>query len=200
MLGQSLDETFTYDEGTIFLLWQGKVPTVIDPSQLKAGDRITVRVRAARAATLAAGRGHRRRARGRPRAGRPDDAELTTSVRTAAAAAAGPAPVAAAAATVHDRARHVDGQPAREGLVAQRSHGAAHPDPADRRRVRVARDQMRKPAVEQLEGRRTGAAAEVAVDGAGGQLYEHAARDERLEQLGTMLHLASFARDARAPV
>ena len=50
-LGQSLDETFTYDEGTIFLLWQGKVPTVIDPSQLKAGDRITVRVRAARAAT-----------------------------------------------------------------------------------------------------------------------------------------------------
>ncbi len=52
MLGQSLDETFTYDEGTIFLLWQGKVPTVIDPSQLKAGDRITVRVRAARAATL----------------------------------------------------------------------------------------------------------------------------------------------------
>jgi hypothetical protein len=52
MLGQSLDETFTYDEGTIFLLWQGKVPTVIDPSQLKAGDRITIRVRAARAATL----------------------------------------------------------------------------------------------------------------------------------------------------
>ena len=52
MLGQSLDETFTYDEGTIFLLWQGKVPTVIDPSQLKAGDRITVRVRAARSATL----------------------------------------------------------------------------------------------------------------------------------------------------
>jgi hypothetical protein len=52
MLGQSLDETFTYDEGTIFLLWQGKVPTVIDPSQLKAGDRITVRVRAARNATL----------------------------------------------------------------------------------------------------------------------------------------------------
>jgi hypothetical protein len=52
MLGQSLDETFAYDTGTIFLLWQGKVPTVIDPSQLKAGDRITVRVRAARASTL----------------------------------------------------------------------------------------------------------------------------------------------------
>ena len=52
MLGQSLDETFTYDAGTIFLLWQGKVPTVIEPSQLKAGDRITIRVRAPRAATL----------------------------------------------------------------------------------------------------------------------------------------------------
>ncbi len=53
MLGQSLDETFTYDVGTIFLLWQGKVPTVIDPSQLKAGDRITIRIRAPRNATLA---------------------------------------------------------------------------------------------------------------------------------------------------
>jgi len=53
MLGQSLDQTFTYDTGTIFLLWQGKVPTVIDPSQLKAGDRITIRVRAPRGSTLA---------------------------------------------------------------------------------------------------------------------------------------------------
>ena len=53
MLGQSVDQTFSYDGGTIFLLWQGRVPTVIDPSQLKAGDRITVRVRAPRAATLA---------------------------------------------------------------------------------------------------------------------------------------------------
>ncbi len=53
MLGQSLDQTFTYDGGTIFLLWQGGVPTVIDPSQLKAGDTITVRVRAPRADSLA---------------------------------------------------------------------------------------------------------------------------------------------------
>jgi len=54
MLGQAnLDQTFTYDNGTIFLLWQGRVPTVIDPSQLKAGDRITVRVHAPRASTLA---------------------------------------------------------------------------------------------------------------------------------------------------
>lgn len=54
MLGQaSVDQTFTYDNGTIFLLWQGRVPTVIDPSQLKAGDRITVRIHAPRASTLA---------------------------------------------------------------------------------------------------------------------------------------------------
>jgi hypothetical protein len=52
MLGQSLDQSFTYDDGTIFLLWQGHVPTVIGPSQLQAGDRITVRVRAPRSATL----------------------------------------------------------------------------------------------------------------------------------------------------
>ncbi len=52
LLGQSADQTFTYDENTIFLLWQGKVPTVIDPAQLKAGDRITVRIRAPRASTL----------------------------------------------------------------------------------------------------------------------------------------------------
>ena len=53
MLGQPLDQSFAYDDGTIFLLWQGNVPTVIDPSQLQAGDRITVRIRAPRAATLA---------------------------------------------------------------------------------------------------------------------------------------------------
>ena len=53
MLGQSLDQSFAYDNGTIFLLWQGNVPTVIDPSQLKPGDRITVRVRAPRSDSLA---------------------------------------------------------------------------------------------------------------------------------------------------
>jgi hypothetical protein len=52
MLGQPLDQSFAYDDGTIFLLWQGRVPTVIDPSQLKAGDRITIRVRAPRSDTL----------------------------------------------------------------------------------------------------------------------------------------------------
>ena len=53
MLGQPLDQTFSYDDGTIFLLWQGKVPTVIDASHLQAGDRITIRIRAPRASTLA---------------------------------------------------------------------------------------------------------------------------------------------------
>lgn len=52
MLGQPLAQTLTYDDGTIFLLWQGRVPTVIDPSQLKAGDQITVRIRAPRSDTL----------------------------------------------------------------------------------------------------------------------------------------------------
>jgi len=52
MLGQPVDQSFTYDDGTIFLLWQGKVPTVIDPSQLKAGDPITVRIRAPRSDSL----------------------------------------------------------------------------------------------------------------------------------------------------
>jgi hypothetical protein len=53
LIGQPSAQTFTYDSNTIFLLWQGKVPTVIDASQLKAGDRITIRIRAPRASTLA---------------------------------------------------------------------------------------------------------------------------------------------------
>lgn len=53
MLGQPLDQAFAYDDGTIFLLWQGKVPTVIDASHLQAGDRITIRIRAPRRSTLA---------------------------------------------------------------------------------------------------------------------------------------------------
>lgn len=53
LLGASVDQTFSYGDGTIFLLWVGKVPTVIEPSQLKAGDRITVRIRADRNSSLA---------------------------------------------------------------------------------------------------------------------------------------------------
>lgn len=53
MLGQPLDQTFTYDRHTVFVLWQGRVPTVISPGQLHTGDRVTVRIRAPRAFSLA---------------------------------------------------------------------------------------------------------------------------------------------------
>jgi hypothetical protein len=53
LIGQSADQSFTFGDQTIFLLWQGKVPTVIDAAQLKIGDRIVVRIRAARGSTLA---------------------------------------------------------------------------------------------------------------------------------------------------
>src|SRR5262249_31517917 len=53
LLGQPAAQTFAFDGDTIILLWQGKVPTVIGPSDLKVGDRFVVRVRADRGATLA---------------------------------------------------------------------------------------------------------------------------------------------------
>ena len=53
LVGQSADQSFTFDAGTICLLWQGKVPTLISPSQLKVGDRFVVRIRADRGSTLA---------------------------------------------------------------------------------------------------------------------------------------------------
>jgi len=52
LIGQPLPQSFTYGPETIFLLWQGKVPTVISPSQLTVGDRITVRIRAPWHSTL----------------------------------------------------------------------------------------------------------------------------------------------------
>ena len=53
MLGQPLDQTFHYDGHTIFVLWQGRVPTLISPGQLHPGDRISVRIRAPRSYSLA---------------------------------------------------------------------------------------------------------------------------------------------------
>ena len=53
MLGAPLDQSFSYDDGTIFLLWQGKVPTVIDASKLVVGDKIVVRIRAKAGSSLA---------------------------------------------------------------------------------------------------------------------------------------------------
>jgi hypothetical protein len=46
MLGQPLDQGFTYDSHTIFVLWQHGVPSVIQPAQMVVGDRISVRIRA----------------------------------------------------------------------------------------------------------------------------------------------------------
>jgi hypothetical protein len=53
LIGSSSTQTFTTGDDTIFLLWQGKVPSVIDPSKLVVGDRIVVRIRAAAKSTLA---------------------------------------------------------------------------------------------------------------------------------------------------
>ena len=52
MLGQPQDESFSFGARTIFILWRSGVPTVISPSQLKVGDRISVRIRAPRADSL----------------------------------------------------------------------------------------------------------------------------------------------------
>jgi hypothetical protein len=53
LIGQPQSQTFTTGDDTIFLLWQGKVPTVIDASKLVTGDRIVVRIRAAARSSLA---------------------------------------------------------------------------------------------------------------------------------------------------
>ena len=52
LIGSSADQTFTFSNETIFLLWQGKVPTVIDASKLVVGDKIVVRIRAPKGASL----------------------------------------------------------------------------------------------------------------------------------------------------
>jgi hypothetical protein len=53
LLGQSSTQTFTTGPETIFLLWQGKVPTVISSSDLKVGDTVVIRDRATKHSTLA---------------------------------------------------------------------------------------------------------------------------------------------------
>jgi hypothetical protein len=53
LIGQPASQTFTVDSNTIFLLWQGKVPTVISLAQLKTGDSTTIRIRAPKHANLA---------------------------------------------------------------------------------------------------------------------------------------------------
>jgi hypothetical protein len=46
MLGQPLDQTFSYDRHTVFVMWRGGVPTAVSPGALHTGDRITIRIRA----------------------------------------------------------------------------------------------------------------------------------------------------------
>jgi hypothetical protein len=52
LLGQPTTQSFSTGNETIFLLWQGKVPTVISIGQLKIGDRVIVRIRAPKGSTL----------------------------------------------------------------------------------------------------------------------------------------------------
>ena len=53
LIGQSSTQTFTVGGETIFLVWQGKVPSVIDLAHLTIGDRIVVRIRADWGSSLA---------------------------------------------------------------------------------------------------------------------------------------------------
>ena len=52
LLGSSHTQTFAVGGSTIYLLWQGKVPTVIDRSDLKVGDKVAIHVRAKAGSTL----------------------------------------------------------------------------------------------------------------------------------------------------
>ena len=53
MLGQSVVQAFSYGRRTVFIRWSGRVPTLISPSQLTVGDRISVRIRARGNSSLA---------------------------------------------------------------------------------------------------------------------------------------------------
>jgi hypothetical protein len=52
MQGQSTSQTFTVGSSTIYLLWEGRVPSVISLSDLKSGDRVAIHVRAEARSTL----------------------------------------------------------------------------------------------------------------------------------------------------
>ena len=51
--GASADQTFTVGSDTIYLLWQGRTPSVISLPDLKAGDGVAIHVRAEARSTLA---------------------------------------------------------------------------------------------------------------------------------------------------
>ena len=52
LLGSSRTQTFAVGGSTIYLLWAAKVPTVIDRSDLKVGDKVVIHVRAKAGSTL----------------------------------------------------------------------------------------------------------------------------------------------------
>jgi hypothetical protein len=52
LLGSSRTQTFAVGGSTTYLRWQGKVPTVTQLSDLKAGDKVAIHVRAAAGSTL----------------------------------------------------------------------------------------------------------------------------------------------------
>ncbi len=52
LLGSSPSQTFSVGDATIFLRWQGKVPTVIELADLEAGDKVAIHVRAEAGSTL----------------------------------------------------------------------------------------------------------------------------------------------------
>jgi len=53
LIGSGRTQTFSVGGSTIYLVWNGKVPTVIDQSKLSIGDRVVVRIRAAAKSSLA---------------------------------------------------------------------------------------------------------------------------------------------------
>lgn len=53
LLGGSRTQAFTVGGSTIYLLWQGKVPTVAELADLKVGDKVAIHVRAKAGSTLA---------------------------------------------------------------------------------------------------------------------------------------------------
>src|SRR3954453_24141891 len=53
LIGQGRNQQFAVGSGTQYIRWTNGVPAVVDESSLIAGDFVTVRVRAARDASLA---------------------------------------------------------------------------------------------------------------------------------------------------
>jgi hypothetical protein len=74
-------------------------------------------------------------------------------------------------------------------LVAQRFDCRAEADRTHIGCVRIARDQMREPAIEQRSRAPRRPRSEASVDGSRRQLHQCPAGDQRLEQVGLLLHV-----------